>query len=87
MLKFLICINKASSWKAAKIQLWSISGFASADASTLQASVNSEDMIMNIWQEFLKDPVIFFSFTGLALVIGLCLFYAGYFLYKTSHAE
>ncbi|HJS16192.1 MAG TPA: DUF3149 domain-containing protein [Rheinheimera sp.] len=44
-------------------------------------------MIMNIWHEFLKDPVIFFSITGLALVIGLCLFYAGYFLYKTSHAE
>ena len=29
---------------------------------------------MNIWQEFLKDPVIFFSFTGLALVIGYNLF-------------
>lgn len=42
---------------------------------------------MNLWQEFINDPVIFISFIGLALVIGLCMFYAGYFLYKTSHSE
>jgi len=42
---------------------------------------------MSVWQQFVQDPVIFISFGGLALVIGLCLFYAGYFLYKTSHNE
>ncbi|WP_337841675.1 DUF3149 domain-containing protein [Rheinheimera sp.] len=42
---------------------------------------------MSVWQQFLQDPVIFISFSGLALVIGLCLFYAAYFLYKTSHNE
>ena len=39
---------------------------------------------MNLWQAFLKDPVIFFSFTGLAIVIGLCIFYAVYFIYKVE---
>lgn len=42
---------------------------------------------MNLWQEFTRDPVIFISFTGLAIVIGLCAFYAIYFIYKVSHAE
>ena len=40
---------------------------------------------MNLWQEFTNDPVIFISFTGLAIVIGLCLFYAAYFMYKIGH--
>ncbi|HAW94058.1 MULTISPECIES: DUF3149 domain-containing protein [unclassified Arsukibacterium] len=40
---------------------------------------------MNLWHEFLNDPVIFISFTGLAIVIGLCLFYAFYFIYKIDH--
>jgi hypothetical protein len=42
---------------------------------------------MSIWQQYLNDPIIFISFTGLAVVIGLCLFYVGYFAYKISHAE
>ena len=42
---------------------------------------------MNLWHEFTRDPVIFISFTGLAIVIGLCAFYAWYFMYKVSHAE
>ena len=42
---------------------------------------------MNLWQEFINDPVIFISFTGLAIVIGLCIFYAGYFMYKISHSD
>ncbi|MDX1391415.1 MAG: DUF3149 domain-containing protein [Rheinheimera sp.] len=42
---------------------------------------------MNLWHEFTRDPVIFISFTGLAIVIGLCAFYAGYFMYKVNHAE
>ena len=42
---------------------------------------------MSIWQRFIQEPVIFISFTGLAIVIGLCAFYAWYFIYKVSHAE
>ena len=42
---------------------------------------------MNLWHEFSNDPVIFISFTGLAIVIGLCIFYAVYFMYKVSNAE
>ena len=42
---------------------------------------------MNLWQEFLNDPVIFISFTGLAIVIGLCLFYAVYFFFAYTVAE
>ncbi len=41
---------------------------------------------MNLWHEFMNDPVIFISFTGLAIVLGLCTFYAVYFIYKISHA-
>lgn len=41
---------------------------------------------MNLWHEFTNDPVIFISFTGLAIVLALCVFYAVYFVYKTSHA-
>lgn len=39
---------------------------------------------MDLWQQFINDPVIFISFTGLALVLGLCTFYAVYFMYKIS---
>lgn len=42
---------------------------------------------MNLWHEFLNDPVIFISFSGLAIVIGLCIFYAVYFIYKVGNAE
>lgn len=41
---------------------------------------------MNIWQAFLTDPVIFISFTGLAIVIALCVFYAVYFISKVKAA-
>ncbi len=41
---------------------------------------------MNLWQQFVSDPVIFISFSGLAIVLGLCVFYAVYFMYKISHA-
>ena len=41
---------------------------------------------MSIWQQFFKDPVIFVSFTGLAIVIGLCVFYAIYFYIKAKNA-
>lgn len=42
---------------------------------------------MSLWQAFLSDPVIFFSFTGLAIVLGMCVFYAIYFYVKMVRAE
>lgn len=42
---------------------------------------------MSLWQNFFRDPVIFFSFTGLAIVIGMCVFYAIYFYIKMVRAE
>jgi len=42
---------------------------------------------MNILREFFTDPVLFFSFTGLAIVIGLCVFYAIFFIKKAVEAE
>lgn len=42
---------------------------------------------MNILREFFTDPVLFFSFTGLAIVIGLCVFYAIFFIKKAVDAE
>ncbi|WP_156812120.1 DUF3149 domain-containing protein [Idiomarina xiamenensis] len=42
---------------------------------------------MSLWQQFMQDPVIFFSFTGLAIVLGLCMFYAIYFWVKISKAD
>jgi uncharacterized membrane protein len=42
---------------------------------------------MQLLREFFTDPVLFFSFTGLAVVLGICIFYAVYFISKASHAE
>ncbi|RUO73248.1 DUF3149 domain-containing protein [Idiomarina ramblicola] len=42
---------------------------------------------MSLWQEFLNDPVIFFSFSGLAIVLGLCAFYAIFFYIKMIKSE
>ncbi|WP_404399483.1 DUF3149 domain-containing protein [Idiomarina seosinensis] len=42
---------------------------------------------MSLWQEFFNDPVIFISFVGLAIVIGLCVFYAIFFYRKMLRAE
>lgn len=42
---------------------------------------------MNLWHAFTNDPVIFISFTGLAIVIGLCIFYAIYFMYKVNNEQ
>ena len=42
---------------------------------------------MSIWQEFFREPIIFFSFTGLAIVVGLCVFYAIYFYVKVAKAS
>lgn len=40
---------------------------------------------MQLMKEFVSDPVIFFSFTG--LVIGLCIFYVIYFITKANSGE
>ncbi|WP_258240557.1 MULTISPECIES: DUF3149 domain-containing protein [Pseudidiomarina] len=39
---------------------------------------------MQLLKEFVSDPVIFFSFTGLAVVIGICIFYVIYFIAKVN---
>ncbi|RUO62082.1 DUF3149 domain-containing protein [Pseudidiomarina insulisalsae] len=39
---------------------------------------------MQLLKEFFSDPVIFFSFTGLAVVIGICIFFTVYFLTKIN---
>ncbi|MBZ9612997.1 DUF3149 domain-containing protein [Rheinheimera maricola] len=54
---------------------------------TLAVTTQQEGNVMNLWQEFINDPVIFISFTGLAIVIGLCIFYAVYFIYKVEHEQ
>ena len=35
---------------------------------------------MNLFEMFFNDPIILFSFGGLALVLGICTFYVVYFL-------
>ena len=42
---------------------------------------------MSLWREFFSDPVIFISFSGLAIVIGMCFFYAIFFYIKMVKAE
>jgi uncharacterized membrane protein len=42
---------------------------------------------MSIWRDFFSDPVIFLSFTGLAIVVSMCIFYAVYFVMKVRNAE
>jgi len=42
---------------------------------------------MSIWKEFFSDPVIFFSFTGLAILVAMMIFYAVYFLKKAQSEE
>ncbi|AVJ56213.1 DUF3149 domain-containing protein [Idiomarina sp. OT37-5b] len=42
---------------------------------------------MSLWKAFFNDPVIFISFIGLGIVIGLCVFYAIFFYKKMVNAE
>lgn len=42
---------------------------------------------MAILKEFFNDPVIFFSFTGLAVLLGIGGFYVYYFISKINHEE
>lgn len=42
---------------------------------------------MNILREFFTDPVLFFSFTGLAILIAMGIFYTWFFIKKAADAE
>lgn len=42
---------------------------------------------MSLWKLFFNDPVVFFSFSGLAILIGLCCFYAVFFYVKMIQSE
>ncbi|CAB0152003.1 hypothetical protein PSI9734_02351 [Pseudidiomarina piscicola] len=42
---------------------------------------------MQLLKEFISDPVIFFSFTGLAVLMGICTFYVIYFLKKANEKK
>lgn len=41
---------------------------------------------MSMFREFFTDPVLFFSFTGLAVVLAICIFYGIYFVIKAKNA-
>ncbi|MDN7124013.1 DUF3149 domain-containing protein [Pseudidiomarina terrestris] len=41
---------------------------------------------MQLLKAFFTDPVIFFPFTGLAILLGICIFYAVYFISKMSES-
>jgi len=53
----------------------------------LLLKTQTEEVTMSLWQEFFNDPVIFFSFSGLAIVIGMCAFYAIFFYVKMVKSE
>ena len=40
---------------------------------------------MSAISKFFTDPVWFFSFTGLAILIGMFIFFGVFFWYKTTH--
>jgi hypothetical protein len=42
---------------------------------------------MELLQAFFSDPVLFFSFTGLAVLLGICVFYVIYFIRNTVNAD
>ncbi|RUO18048.1 DUF3149 domain-containing protein [Aliidiomarina haloalkalitolerans] len=42
---------------------------------------------MSIWKEFFSDPVLFFSFTGLAILVAMMVFYAIFFVIKTKNGD
>ncbi|WP_233520549.1 DUF3149 domain-containing protein [Flocculibacter collagenilyticus] len=45
-----------------------------------------DTMFEVFFRDFFSDPVLLVSFAGLALVIGLCVFYACYFAYQIHQA-
>ncbi|SEL56923.1 Protein of unknown function [Colwellia chukchiensis] len=42
---------------------------------------------MNIVDMLLNDPVVIFSFAGLAILLGICAFYVYYFWARISEDE
>ncbi|RUO79127.1 DUF3149 domain-containing protein [Pseudidiomarina taiwanensis] len=42
---------------------------------------------MELFKEFFTDPVLFFSFTGLAVLLGICIFYVIYFIRNTVNEQ
>jgi hypothetical protein len=42
---------------------------------------------MWVLKEFFTDPVLFFSFTGLAVLLGICVFYVVYFIRNTINSD
>lgn len=42
---------------------------------------------MDILREFFTDPVLFFSFTGLAILLAMGVFYTWFFIKKAAEAE
>lgn len=41
---------------------------------------------MDLWHLYFNDPIIFASFTGLGILLGIGAFFAVYFAYKISTA-
>lgn len=42
---------------------------------------------MELFKLFIKDPVVLFSFGGLAIVLAICSFYVFYFLKQIKAAD
>ena len=42
---------------------------------------------MSLWQEFIKEPIIFFSFTGMAILIAMFIYFGVFFFRKVAEAE
>lgn len=42
---------------------------------------------MDVLREFFTDPVLFFSFTGLAILLAMGVFYTWFFTKKAAEAE
>lgn len=44
----------------------------------------NEELIMNLLTMIINDPVVLYSFAGLAVVLGICSYYVWFFL-KNIH--
>lgn len=42
--------------------------------------------VMDLWHLYFNDPIIFASFTGLGILLGIGAFFAVYFTYKINTA-
>lgn len=41
---------------------------------------------MNFLKEYISNPIFFFTFTGLAILIGMFIFFGWFFWHKTNEA-